>query len=69
MAQGLIKEAIIWRQLHHKNVLPFYGIDNTIFEPIGTVVLISPWIELGDLAKYASIERKEDVDGLDFVSG
>ncbi|KAG8983636.1 hypothetical protein FRB94_007374 [Tulasnella sp. JGI-2019a] len=42
------REAKIWADLNHINILPFYGL---IEFPCGAY-LISPWVERGDLAKF-----------------
>ncbi|TDL22513.1 kinase-like protein [Rickenella mellea] len=43
-------EAILWQSLNHKNVLPFYGICENVFQPLSAMV--SPWMENGDLVGY-----------------
>ncbi|TDL17488.1 kinase-like protein [Rickenella mellea] len=59
------KEAMIWRQMNHKNVLPFYGCCDDLFSP--RVALVSPWMEHGDLMGYLS--RNPDVHRFELVSG
>jgi serine/threonine protein kinase len=42
------REALIWRQLSHPNLLPFFGLyvlDNRL-------CLISPWMDNGDLKRF-----------------
>ncbi|KAL0059673.1 Guanine nucleotide-binding protein alpha-2 subunit [Marasmius tenuissimus] len=55
-----LREAIMWRQLNHRNVLPFLGIfylkDDSQF------CLISPWMENGNLLQYLKATRRADVD-------
>ena len=46
--KSLWREAIVWRQLNHSNVLPFYGL--TDFD--GRVGMISPWMERGNIMQY-----------------
>ncbi|THU88759.1 kinase-like protein, partial [Dendrothele bispora CBS 962.96] len=51
LLKEFLKEAILWRQLDHPNVLPFLGIyflDTTKQR----VCLISPWMENGNLRRY-----------------
>jgi len=42
------REAIIWRQLSHPNVLPFFG----VYTLEGRLCLVSPWIENGHLQQF-----------------
>ncbi|TFK20896.1 kinase-like protein [Coprinopsis marcescibilis] len=47
------REAMIWSQLHHPNILPFYGIYYWATEPDKLrISLLSPWMENGDISKY-----------------
>ncbi|KAJ7447741.1 hypothetical protein B0H11DRAFT_1744755, partial [Mycena galericulata] len=44
-------EALIWRQLSHPNLLPFFG----LYHPEDTksrLCLISPWMDNGDITRY-----------------
>ncbi|KAJ8083200.1 Rho guanine nucleotide exchange factor [Marasmius tenuissimus] len=60
-----LREAIVWRQLNHPNVLPFLGIfylkDDSQF------CLISPWMDHGNLLQYLKATRRADVDHLVLV--
>ncbi|KAF9027775.1 kinase-like domain-containing protein, partial [Rhodocollybia butyracea] len=40
-------EALLWRQLRHPNVLPFFGVNTTLFG----FCLVSPWMSNGDIIK------------------
>ncbi|KAJ7063859.1 kinase-like domain-containing protein [Mycena amicta] len=42
------QEALIWRQLSHPNVLPFFG----IYYLEKRLCLVSPWMENGNIAAY-----------------
>ncbi|KAJ6516351.1 hypothetical protein C8R45DRAFT_959829 [Mycena sanguinolenta] len=44
------REALIWRQLSHSNLLPFFG----LYVLDGRPCLISPWMENGDLKHFLS---------------
>ncbi|KAJ7083012.1 kinase-like domain-containing protein [Mycena epipterygia] len=50
--QALLKqfgrEAVIWRQLSHPNLLPFYG----LYYVENRVGLVSPWMENGHILKF-----------------
>ncbi|KAH6906636.1 kinase-like domain-containing protein [Coprinopsis sp. MPI-PUGE-AT-0042] len=57
------QEAIVWSQLRHPNVLPFYGI--YCWSPhAGThlerMALLSPWLDAGNAVEY--LRRYPDVD-------
>ncbi|KZP29967.1 kinase-like protein, partial [Athelia psychrophila] len=41
-------EAVIWRQLSHPNVLPFYG----VFADCPKLCLVSPWMQNGNLSDF-----------------
>ncbi|KAG6807829.1 hypothetical protein H0H92_006260, partial [Tricholoma furcatifolium] len=44
----LSKEAILWGQLRHPNVLPFYG----IYRIKDRISFVAPWMENGDVSKF-----------------
>ncbi|EPQ57113.1 kinase-like protein [Gloeophyllum trabeum ATCC 11539] len=47
------REAIIWRQLHHRNILPLIGVCETSPDWAGTGPgLVSPWCDKGSLTVY-----------------
>ncbi|GLB37866.1 putative protein tyrosine kinase [Lyophyllum shimeji] len=62
----IAKESILWGQLSHPNVLPFYG----LFEFDGKLALVSPWME-HNLTEY--LVAKPDANrlllALDVVEG
>ncbi|EKM75609.1 hypothetical protein AGABI1DRAFT_46199, partial [Agaricus bisporus var. burnettii JB137-S8] len=49
MLKVFAKEIVLWAQLSHENILPFYGIHQG---PSGRICIISPWIDSGDLFVY-----------------
>ncbi|KAJ8083247.1 hypothetical protein PM082_009119 [Marasmius tenuissimus] len=55
-----LREAILWRQLKHPNVLPFFGIYR--LEHTQQLCLISPWMEKGNLVGFLKATKREDVD-------
>jgi serine/threonine protein kinase len=57
MSQRLCREALVWRQLCHANVLPFLGLNTSAFPKNSLPSLLSPWMEYGSLKEY--IERPE----------
>jgi serine/threonine protein kinase len=58
----MFREALTWKRLEHKNVLPFIGVDAKSF-PI-CVCMVSPWMDHGTLSQFVS--RHVDVS-LDFL--
>ncbi|KAG6912003.1 hypothetical protein DXG01_000251 [Tephrocybe rancida] len=53
------KEAIVWRQLHHPNVLPFQGVCQWP-GPSFRVCLVSPWMANRNVLQY--LQRNPDDD-------
>ncbi|KAH6890207.1 kinase-like domain-containing protein [Coprinopsis sp. MPI-PUGE-AT-0042] len=55
MVPNYSKEGVIWSQLHHPNVVPFYGIycwDNDPGTHLNRPALLSPWLDAGDIIEY-----------------
>ncbi|KAF9446619.1 kinase-like protein [Macrolepiota fuliginosa MF-IS2] len=52
--QVFLKEAAIWRQLQHPNLLPFYGVYH-LDDSHGRICLISPWMENGAIVEYLRV--------------
>ncbi|TDL15149.1 kinase-like protein [Rickenella mellea] len=57
-------EAVIWRQLRHKNILPFYGIfkGNPTFDRL---CLVSPWMNAGNVVSF--LKRFPDSDRISLL--
>ncbi|KAK7027403.1 hypothetical protein VNI00_015239 [Paramarasmius palmivorus] len=56
-----LREAIIWRQLRHPNVLPclgLYYLDDTQQR----ICLVSPWMENGNLVEYMQARPRESIN-------
>ena len=49
---------MIWRQLNHENVLPFYGVDAEEFAP--RLAMVLPWMSHGNMMSF--LEDHPDVD-------
>jgi serine/threonine protein kinase len=49
--QEFSTEAVVWRQLSHPNILPFYGVYQLPRKP-PRVCLACPWMENGNLARF-----------------
>ncbi|CAL1706475.1 unnamed protein product [Somion occarium] len=47
---NLLREALVWQQLHHPFILPFLGIDHSTFSPYYSI--ISPWMNNGNIIQY-----------------
>ncbi|KAJ7575155.1 kinase-like domain-containing protein, partial [Mycena floridula] len=52
------REALVWKQLHHPNVLPFLGASEDLFPP--SFCLISPWMTNGNLIDYLKDHPEHD---------
>ncbi|KAJ3561049.1 hypothetical protein NP233_g10436 [Leucocoprinus birnbaumii] len=63
--KAFVKEAIIWSQLSHPNVLPFYGI-YVLGDQRSRMALVSPWQENGNIAVY--LRNKPDSARFPLVS-
>ncbi|KAJ7926315.1 kinase-like domain-containing protein, partial [Mycena leptocephala] len=57
------REALIWRQLCHPNVLPFFGLYY-----LGTrLCLVSPWMENGHIMKFLTNKNPTNTDRLSLI--
>ncbi|TDL23532.1 kinase-like protein [Rickenella mellea] len=59
------KEAMIWRQFDHPNILPFHGCCRDLFTPL--YAFISPWMENGDMVSF--LKQNPNADRLAMVRG
>ncbi|KAJ3975898.1 kinase-like domain-containing protein [Lentinula raphanica] len=69
------REALVWKQLDHPNVLPFKGVNEDLFSP--SYCLISPWMKHGNVMEF--LQRHPDqgrlsliaqvADGLQYLHG
>ncbi|KAK0222061.1 kinase-like domain-containing protein [Armillaria fumosa] len=50
LIQDFCREALVWRQLRHPNILPFLGVSDDLFAP--GFCLISPWMVNGNIISY-----------------
>ncbi|KAG6895172.1 hypothetical protein C0993_010043 [Termitomyces sp. T159_Od127] len=55
-AKAFAKEAVLWAQLSHQNILPFYGLARINLQ----LVLVMPWAANGNLENYLSQNRDAD---------
>ncbi|KAJ7875387.1 kinase-like domain-containing protein [Mycena olivaceomarginata] len=56
------REALVWKDLHHPNILPFLGIDRDSFP--SSLCMVSPWMEHGTITNYLKTHGYENVDKL-----
>ncbi|KAF8174693.1 kinase-like domain-containing protein, partial [Mycena galopus ATCC 62051] len=56
------REALLWKDLHHPNILPFLGIDRYSFPSF--FCMVSPWMEHGTVINYLKTHGFSDVDKL-----
>ncbi|KAI3602834.1 amp-ligase [Moniliophthora roreri] len=52
------EEALVWKQLNHRNILPLLGVNIELFFP--AFCLISPWMSNGDLITYLEQNPEHD---------
>ena len=50
--RNILREFIIWRQLSHPNVLPFYGVYFLDILVDVKFCLVSPWMENGNVVEF-----------------
>jgi hypothetical protein len=50
--QRLCREALVWRQLRHQNILVFLGLNYTVCPDTNLPALISSWMENGSLRDH-----------------
>ncbi|KAJ7020294.1 kinase-like domain-containing protein [Mycena alexandri] len=62
LLQEFGREALLWRQLNHPNVLPFFG----LYYLEKRLCLISPWMANGNIFEYLR-KRRLSVNRLSFV--
>ncbi|KAK0464744.1 kinase-like domain-containing protein, partial [Desarmillaria tabescens] len=60
LLRDFCREALVWRQLRHPNILPFLGVNKDLFAP--SYCLISPWMVNGNIMSY--LEAHPDHDRL-----
>ncbi|KAF5338827.1 hypothetical protein D9758_012084 [Tetrapyrgos nigripes] len=76
--KDLSNEVLIWKQLHHRHILPLYGVNMELFQP--SYCIVSPWMSNGDIGSYldksaatdSTFERKvklitEIAEGLSYL--
>ncbi|KAJ7882056.1 kinase-like domain-containing protein [Mycena olivaceomarginata] len=62
------REALIWRQLSHPNLLPFFG----LYYLDDRLCLVSPWMKNGDIRAFLKNEEQHNLDvalGLEHLHG
>ncbi|TDL15485.1 kinase-like protein [Rickenella mellea] len=52
-------EAVMWRQLKHPNILPFYGVFKGD-EHFDRLCLVSPWMDAGNVIDYLNLHPDAD---------
>ncbi|KAF9255260.1 hypothetical protein L218DRAFT_1036273 [Marasmius fiardii PR-910] len=61
LLKDYMREAILWQELEHPNLLPFMGI-YYLNDTRTQLCLVSPWMEQGNLTKYLENVSGEVVD-------
>ncbi|KAF9457392.1 kinase-like domain-containing protein, partial [Collybia nuda] len=62
MHQAFCKEAILWKSFNHPNVLPFLGVDSSVFPP--NLCMVSPWMHCGTILRHLSENWGVNIDKL-----
>ncbi|KAJ7883497.1 kinase-like domain-containing protein [Mycena olivaceomarginata] len=57
------REAVIWRQFCHPNLLPFFG----IYYLDSRLCLVSPWMEYGNVIKFLTAEKPTNAERLSLI--
>ncbi|KAJ8083171.1 hypothetical protein PM082_009040 [Marasmius tenuissimus] len=65
--QDYMQEAIVWRQLNHRNLLPFMGMFY-LDDDHEQLCLVSPWMSHGNLVQFLKRTPPEQVDHQSLVS-
>jgi len=73
--QEFCEEALVWKQLDHPNLLPFIGVNRTIFCP--SYCFVSPWMRNGNIMAYLKEHPEQDrlpwisqvANGLQYLHG
>ncbi|KAK1229001.1 hypothetical protein PQX77_007954, partial [Marasmius sp. AFHP31] len=53
-----LREAVVWKQLHHSNVLPFLGV-HFLDGSVQRICLVSPWMDHGNLVQYLKLKKEK----------
>ncbi|KAF5353079.1 hypothetical protein D9758_008754 [Tetrapyrgos nigripes] len=61
LLKDFLKEAILWRQLDHPNILPFLGL-YFLDECKKRLCLVSPWMENGNARQYLNKNSEKVID-------
>ncbi|KAJ6486663.1 kinase-like domain-containing protein, partial [Mycena sanguinolenta] len=56
------REALVWKDLHHPNILPFLGIDRDSFS--SSLCMVSPWMKHGTVLNYLKTHGFANVNKL-----
>ncbi|KAK7686485.1 hypothetical protein QCA50_010082 [Cerrena zonata] len=59
-SNNFAREALMWRQMKHENVLELYGIDIVRFP--GSSCMVLPWVEHGNIREYMRKAPSESSD-------
>ncbi|KAL4248641.1 EKC/KEOPS complex subunit BUD32 [Abortiporus biennis] len=57
LERSFYHEALLWKNLMHRHVLPFYGIDRTTFK--GHLSMVLPWMEHQNIIHTIDIVRRQ----------
>ncbi|KNZ73289.1 Serine/threonine-protein kinase HT1 [Termitomyces sp. J132] len=66
-SQAFSREAVVWGQLSHPNILPFYGIFR-LTDPSDKLCLVSPWMYNGTIKSFLSNPARSQRDRTPLIS-
>ncbi|KAF8991446.1 kinase-like protein [Hymenopellis radicata] len=58
VTKAFCQEALIWRQVSHRNILAFYGVSIEVFP--GRLCFVSPWMEHGNINDFLESHPHHD---------
>lgn len=58
LAQDFLRESIMWQSLKHDHVLPFFGVDKSIFQQT-----LLPWMPNGNIREVISLWKDKQKSG------
>lgn len=59
--RAFCRETLLWKNLSHKHILPFFGVSNNIFKSKNSpLCMVLPWMENGNLRQHIRSLQKDD---------
>ena len=51
--QALLRETLLWRNLEHRHILSFHGLESSVFT--SGVCMVLPWMPNGSIRKFTQV--------------